>query len=324
MHVEHGRQPGPAGARRERDVPVHGQPVPRGERERLHPGQLVARQLGAAFEQEAAGAGGPVVGVVPYRAGVVGEGDQPGGVGLVPVDQARVAGVQRPDRLEVGCHRRVEHVILGPVLEHQRDLRFPGVRVQDRARHVRVGVFEQHLVLAGCAGRSGPAGRCSTPTELMASSDFPSPVNASASLAGASSAGMRQQRPPAGLGVVADEQVEPAVGQRGDRAADHHVLVREPADVPGVLDQLGQLPGLQVQPVDVVQLRVIPVHPDQDLVAVALAGGDDPRLDALVRRQVTLGHSVAVASRSTSYSRQFSSPPVSCTYIRCLPSQAQA
>src|SRR5580658_3090409 len=32
----------------------------------------------------------------------------------------------------------------------------------------------------------------------------------------------------------------------------------------------------------------------------------------------------AGASRSTSYSRQFSSPPVSCRYSRCLPSLAQA
>src|SRR5215470_694266 len=32
----------------------------------------------------------------------------------------------------------------------------------------------------------------------------------------------------------------------------------------------------------------------------------------------------AMVSRSTSYSRQFSSPPVSCMYSRCLPSLAQA
>ena len=32
----------------------------------------------------------------------------------------------------------------------------------------------------------------------------------------------------------------------------------------------------------------------------------------------------AVVSMSTSYSRQFSSPPVSCRYSRCLPSLAQA
>src|SRR5579862_5914082 len=31
----------------------------------------------------------------------------------------------------------------------------------------------------------------------------------------------------------------------------------------------------------------------------------------------------SIVSRSTSYSRQFSSPPVSCTYSRCLPSLAQ-
>src|SRR6266568_6792967 len=33
---------------------------------------------------------------------------------------------------------------------------------------------------------------------------------------------------------------------------------------------------------------------------------------------------LAIVCRSTSYSRQFSSPPVSCRYSRCLPSRAQA
>ena len=56
-----------------------------------------------------------------------------------------------------------------------------------------------------------------TPTELMASSDFPSPVNASTSLAGASSAGMvssvrqslsassrtSRSKPPSGSGAIA-------------------------------------------------------------------------------------------------------------------------
>src|SRR6202041_2790015 len=31
------------------------------------------------------------------------------------------------------------------------------------------------------------------------------------------------------------------------------------------------------------------VHPDQNLVAVTLAGGDDPGLDTLERRQIALG-----------------------------------
>ncbi len=38
------------------------------------------------------------------------------------------------------------------------------------------------------------------------------------------------------------------------------------------------------------QFRVLPVHRDEHLVAVALAGGDDPGLDVVEWRQVTPGH----------------------------------
>ena len=268
---------------------MHGQPVPRGERERLHPGQLVSRELGAALEQEASGAAGPVVGVVPHRARVLGEGDQPGGVGLIPPDQRRVARVQGPDRLVVELHRRVEDVILGAVLDHLHDLRLPGVRVQHRAFHVGLGVFEQHpRVARGQVELDQPArvhpDRADDQQRL--------PVAGERQHVAGRGVVARdgQHGPPVSLGVVADQHVVAAGGQRGKRAADHHVLVGEPAGEPGVLDQLGQFPGPQVQPVDVVQLGVVPVHPDQDLVAVALAGGDDPGLDAVERRQVAARH----------------------------------
>ncbi len=140
------------------------------ERERLHPGQLVARQLRTGGEQEGAGPAGPVVGEVLDRAHVVGEVDQPGRVGFVAADRLRVAGVKRPDRLEVGLHRRVEHVVLGAVLEHLDDLRLPGVRVQHGPRDVRLGVLEQHL--ASPEARSILISRpVSVPSELMASSE---------------------------------------------------------------------------------------------------------------------------------------------------------
>jgi hypothetical protein len=63
---------------------------------------------------------------------------------------------------------------------------------------------------------------------------------------------------------------------------------------PGFSISLVQLAGRQRELVDVVQLRVVPVDPDQHLVAVALAGGDDPRLDAVERRQVAPRHRLHV------------------------------
>ena len=269
------------------------QPVPRLERERLHPGQVEPGELGTAGEQEAAGPAGPVEGVVLDRPGVVGERDQPGVVGLVAADRLRVAGVQRPDRLEVGLDRRVEHVVFGAVLEHLDDLRLPGVRVQHRARHVRLGVLQQHLGVAGAeVDPDQPAG---VRVDRADGQQGPAVTGEREHVAGRDVVGRDgEQRPPLVLRAVPDQHVEPAVGQRGDRPADHHVLVREPAGVPRVLDQLVQLAGRQREPVDVVQLRVVPVDPDQHLVAVALAGGDDPRLDAVERRQVAPRHRLHV------------------------------
>ena len=272
---------------------MDGQPVPRLERERLHPGQVVAGQLGPAGEQEAAGAAAPVVGEVLHRAGVVGERDQPGRVGFVAADRLRVAGVQRPDRLEVGLDRGVEHVVLGAVLEHLDDLRLPRVRMEHRARHVGLGVFQQHLGFAG--GEVDPAQPARVRADRADGQQGPAVAAERQHVAGRDVVGRDgEQRPPVVVRAVADEQVESAVGQRGDRAADHHVLVREPAGVPRVLDQLDQLAGRQREPVDVVQLRVVTVDPDQHLVPVALAGGDDPRLDAVERRQVAPGHRLHV------------------------------
>ena len=207
VHVEHRRQAGPAApqrARREGGVPVDGQPVPGLERERLHPGQVEAGQLRPGGEQEAAGAAAPVVGEVLNRAGVVGEGDQPRRVGFVAADRLRVAGVQRPDRLEVRFHRRVEHVVLGAVLEHLDDLRLPGIRVEHRARHVRLGVLEQHLGLAG--GQVDPAQPAGVRAERADGQQRRAVPAEREHVAGRHVVGRDgEQRPPVGVRAVADE-----------------------------------------------------------------------------------------------------------------------
>ena len=121
------------------------QAVPRGVLERLHRGKVVAGQLRLVLEQEPAGPGGPVVGVIGHRAGVVDEPDQPGGVGVVGAVEHRIARVQRPDRRHVAGHRRIQDEVFGPVLAHRHDPRLPGVRVDADCAHVGAGVFGEHL-----------------------------------------------------------------------------------------------------------------------------------------------------------------------------------
>jgi hypothetical protein len=94
--------------------------------------------------------------------------------------------------------------------------------------------------------------------------------------------------------AVPDQDVEAAVLLRCDRAPHDQVLVGEPAGVPGVLYLLYQRTGDQVQPVHVVQLRIVGVDADQHLGGLALAGGEDLRVDVLERREVTPLHRLDV------------------------------
>ena len=104
-----------------------------------------------------------------------------------------------------------------------------------------------------------------------------------------------QQRPPVIPGRrLADHDDHAAVGLRRDPGPDHQLAVGDPVHEPGVLDLLDQLAGGQVEPVDVVQLRVVAVQPDQDLGRELLVPGDQLGLHVVERRQVPPLHGLQV------------------------------
>jgi tetratricopeptide (TPR) repeat protein len=67
VHVHHGRERAAVGLGRPGDVAVHGDSVPRAERERFHPGKPVAPEPRQVTEEELQSAFGLVVDVVPGR-----------------------------------------------------------------------------------------------------------------------------------------------------------------------------------------------------------------------------------------------------------------
>ncbi len=244
-----------------------------------------SRQRGLVLEQEPGRPRRPVVQVVGHRAGVVGEPDEEHGVRVVPAGEPGVAGVQRAHRLEVVGERLVEHHVLGALLEDGDDLRLQRVRVQQHARHVGLRVLGDDRLLAGGEVDPGePPGV--GPGGADHQQGLPVLAERHDVAGGRVLGGDRQQRAPLVVGGLADEQVEAAVRLRPQRPPHDEVLVGDPAGETGVLDLLHQRAGRQVQPVHVVQLRVVLVDADERLARLALAGADEHRVDALERGQV--------------------------------------
>ena len=207
---------------------------------------------------------GRVVDEVRDRAGVVGERDQPRRVGVLAAADRRVTRVQRPDRLQVGLDRAVQHQVLGAVLLDGDDLRFPGIRVQHHAVHVGLGVRGQHLDLA--AGHVDPDQPGRVRVDGRNAQQRPAVLAERDDVAGGHVVGGDcQQRPPVVQVPLPDQELHVPVGLGRVGRPDDHVLVGQPAREARVLHFQGHLAGQQVEPEDVVQLRVLPVEPDQDL-----------------------------------------------------------
>ena len=123
------------------------------------------------------------------------------------------------------------------------------------------------------------------------SRDVPSALKVITSVVMASSAGTlsssRQSRP----GPSRTSRSNPPSGAGRTAPRITSAGIGDPADEPGVLLLARQLAGVQADPVDVVQLRVVAVEPDQDLVRERALHPDDLGLHAVERGQVTPGHS---------------------------------
>ena len=94
------------------------------------------------------------------------------------------------------------------------------------------------------------------------------------------------QGAPVALLVVAHEHRHGAVRPRSDRGPHPQLVVGDEGDEARVVEHLRQSAALELEPVDVVELRVVAVQPDQDCVRHVLVDMDDPGLDARKRRQV--------------------------------------
>ena len=285
VHVQHGRQPGALEAGRERQVPVDLQTISRGERERLHVSQLVTGQRRLVLEQERRLPRLPVEGVVADGPVVGDEGGQPGAVGVVGAEDVQLAGV---DGLEVGDvvgHRRVEDLELVAVLLEHDEPGLTGVGVEVDGRYVVDGVLGDDLGVAGGEVHLHEAAGVGADRRQHPQAGAVEGEGQRAGGEGVVLADL-EHGSPLRLFVVADHPDHAAVGQRGQAAPHAEVGVDEQPDEPGVLHHLCQLAGGEVEPVHVVQLRVVDVEPDEDLVGKVLVGLLHPGLDPGERGEV--------------------------------------
>jgi DNA-binding Lrp family transcriptional regulator len=95
-----------------------------------------------------------------------------------------------------------------------------------------------------------------------------------------------QQQPPWLVPGVANEELHPTIGLRGEGATDYEVSVGDPTHHPGVFGHLGQPAGGQIKAIDVVELGVVPIEADEQLVGEALVGLDDLDLHTIEGRQI--------------------------------------
>ncbi len=262
VHVEHGRQAGPGHLRRKGHVAVDGEPVPGGERERLHRRERVVVQRGHVREQERQLPGVPVVDVVvggPVRGDV---GDQPPAVGAYRAGDADLAAQPRPQRVDLGAERGVEvHPPLA-VGEKDHGLRLQGLGIRDDLGEVVVRVLGQDGLPPRRQVHPEQPGRVRADAGGQIGDG---PVAAEAEDAGGGDvlgSDLQPRLVRAGVGVAEQRDAAAVVGH-GEPAADPQVAVDEPGRVARVGLDLLQRSGGEVVPVDVVQLGVVRVEPDQ-------------------------------------------------------------
>ena len=263
------------------------QPVPGRERERLHPGELVAAERRLVLEEKGRLAELAIVGVVADRPVVLREADEPRPVGIVVPGEGEVARIEAAQALELVGDRGVQHQVVHALAGDEDDLRLVRVRVEPGAGDVVVRVFrDQELRPVRAVEPDEPARVGARRRQRQQAAT----VLGERERMGGQRVLLpdREDRPPRRVGRVADRDLHAAVLGRCDGRAHVEAPVGDETDVARVLHDLRELAARERELEDVVQLRVLPVQADEDPVGEVLVDVLDACLDALERRQVSL------------------------------------
>ena len=239
-----------------------------------------------AREEPSGAARAAIVEVEDGRPGVATEGDDPLRVVERAAADPDLAFLQGAEVVEILLHARIEHRPFGLEVGARDGLDLVGDRIDERARDVGLGAFEDRLDLAGreVAHRQGRL----VPSAAV---DHEEPLALAVEPDRARPHGVLEGHGVEGCEVAAldHERGERAVGVHLRDEPHPHRVVEGHVGEARVLEEERPLAGRGVHQMDVVELRIAIVEADRERVGVVAADVGDLRRDAVHGRQVDLG-----------------------------------